>query len=493
MKITYEQNDLFQLASKTLLGARGIYEFSDKTQLGFTIMNLNQQTLSDKVRIGEEPLSNTIYGVDFKTTHDLPFVTKGLDNLISTREMSTFTFNGEYAYMSPDPNTKKSTIPADGGKSLAYIDDFEGVKRTIPVGISYTSWKDLSAPEGLPYLPGLERQERMRYKAKSFWFNITPSDVVVDSIYGGRKQVARADQQITVLDYVFLPDTPGTYNSTDIAISQNLVQNWGGIMKPLSSTANNLTDQNIEFMEFWVKLIDTPPDASLYIDLGLISEDVIPNNRLNTEDKNYNDAIDEGEDTGLDEYFDDQERVQYNSTKSDPSGDNFRFVQGETHTIFDYFNINGTEGNAVLTDVGLLPDTEDLNRNGSVDLINSYFRYKIPLDTTSNNPFVAGGGFTPAGWYLIRVPLKDTAGVFGSPSLSNVESIRLFVQGVDQPVHFRMTEFNLVGSQWQKLVQQDTTLSVSVVSFEENENYKSPPGVVRQRDRTRPDEEIYGN
>ncbi|MCW8812832.1 MAG: cell surface protein SprA, partial [Chlorobium sp.] len=30
LKITYEQNDLFQLASKTLLGARGIYDFSDK-------------------------------------------------------------------------------------------------------------------------------------------------------------------------------------------------------------------------------------------------------------------------------------------------------------------------------------------------------------------------------------------------------------------------------------------------------------------------------
>ena len=52
----------------------------------------------------------------------------------------------------------------------------------------------------------------MDYKAKSLWFTVTPSDVVVDSIYGGRKQVARSDQQITVLDYVFLPDTPGTYN-----------------------------------------------------------------------------------------------------------------------------------------------------------------------------------------------------------------------------------------------------------------------------------------
>lgn len=52
-----------------------------KTKLGFSVLNLNQQTLSDKVRIGEEPLSNSIYGLDFSTSADLPFVTKLLDNV----------------------------------------------------------------------------------------------------------------------------------------------------------------------------------------------------------------------------------------------------------------------------------------------------------------------------------------------------------------------------------------------------------------------------
>src|SRR4030065_2694025 len=93
LKITYEQNDLFQLASKTLLGARGIFDFSQKTKLGFSVLNLNQHTLSDKVRIGEEPLSNTIYGLDFSTNAELPIVTKLLDNVFSTREMSTFNLS----------------------------------------------------------------------------------------------------------------------------------------------------------------------------------------------------------------------------------------------------------------------------------------------------------------------------------------------------------------------------------------------------------------
>lgn len=491
LKITYEQNDLFQLASKTLLGARGVYDFSDKTILGFTVMNLNQETLSDKVRIGEEPLSNTIYGVDFRTSADLPVLTNLLDKLISTKEMSTFTFNGEYAYMSPDPNTKKSTIPDDGGQSIAYIDDFEGAKRTIPVGVNYTGWRDLSVPEGLNLIGGLNRQQRMSYKAKSFWFNVTPSDVVVDSIYGGRKQVARSDQQITVLDYVFVPDTPGTYNWEPAL--QEKEKNWGGIMRLLSSTANNLVEQNIEFVEFWMQIRNAPQAAVLNMELGVISEDVIPNNRLDTEDKNFNDAIDEGEDTGLDGEFDAQERITHSSTKFDPSGDNFIF-SGTPLSIFDYFNINGTEGNAVLTDVGLLPDTEDLNRNGSVDLANNYFRYSIPLTTdTASNPFLAGGGFTTSNWFLYRIPLNDTSAKIGSPTFSNVESIRLYVQGVDSVVHIRITEFNLVGNQWQKLLVNDSILTVSTVSYEENQRYTSPPGVFRERDRTRPDEEIYNN
>ena len=497
LKITYEQNDLFSLASKTLLGARGIYDFSDKTQLGFTIMNLNQQTLSDKVRIGEEPLSNTIMGLDFKTAADLPFLTNGLDYLISTKEMSTFTLNGEYAYMIPDPNTKKSPIPADSGKSIAYVDDFEGAKRTIPIGINYTGWKDLSVPSELNDIGNLSRSDQMGYKGKSFWYTVSPSDVVIDSIYAGRKDVARSEQQIPVLDYVFLPDTPGSYNGFPTLEEKTL--NWGGMQRLLSSTANNLIEQNIEFIEFWMKIESpTPTDAVLNIDLGVISEDVIPNNILNTEDKNNNQAIDEGEDTGIDGIFNDAEKTFYGSTKCDPAVDDYDF-EGNPLSIFDYININGTQGNSISTDAGLLPDTEDLNTNGSVDLANNYYRYSMTLSTDSTiNPFVVDGGFpTPNGgitsWYLYRIPLRDTSNIIGNPSFSNVETIRFYIQGVESAVHFRITEFNLVGNQWQKVDTQDTVLSVSTVSFEENEDYTSPPGVFRERDRTRPDEEIFNN
>ncbi|MCF8431333.1 MAG: cell surface protein SprA, partial [Melioribacteraceae bacterium] len=298
LSISYEQNDLFQLASKTLLGLRGIYEFDKRTSLGFSFLNLNQQTLSDKVRINEEPLNNSIFGLDFKTGFDLPFLTKGLDYLFSTSTMSTFSLQGEFAYVDPDPNSKKSTIGSDGGKSIAYIDDFEGSKKMIPLGISYTGWRDLSVPENLPYSPGITKNIAINHKAKTFWFNILPSDVTVQDIWGDRKQVARENEQVTALDFVYRPNQKGLYNWNPSL--DTLRQNWGGMMKILSTTANNLVEENIEFIEFWIKVEKAPSDAKIYIDLGQISEDVIPNNKLDSEDKNLNDLVDEGEDVGLD-------------------------------------------------------------------------------------------------------------------------------------------------------------------------------------------------
>jgi cell surface protein SprA len=494
LRITYEQNDLFQLASKTLLGLRGVIDFSNKTKLGFSFLNLNQETLSDKVRIGEEPLSNTIYGVDFSTSADLPFLTKLLDNVISTRQMSSLTLNGEYAYIDPDPNTKKSTISSDQGKSIAYIDDFEGAKRTIPIGVTYTAWKDLSPPNSLPFLSDtLTPLEKMPYKGKSWWYTITPGNVDVREIWPLR-QASSQDQRPTVLDYVFLPTAPGMYNY--IPTLENPVQSWGGIMKVLSSTASNLEDENIEFIEFWARIDEAPAGSKIYIDLGNISEDVIPNRQLDTEDPNNIDAIrSEEDDTGLDGLFDDGERAKYGVTESDPAGDNFAFTPPANQLNpdpFAYYNINGTQENSRLTETGKLPDTEDLNKNGSVDLLNSYFRYEISLDTNAAaNPFISGGGSN--GWYQYRIPLKENSSFVGNPTLSNVEFIRLFVTGVNEMVHLRFAEFNLVGSQWQKVLKEDSILSVSVINFEDNPNYSLPPGVFQERDRSKPDEEVFRN
>ncbi|MBN2570738.1 MAG: cell surface protein SprA [Ignavibacteriales bacterium] len=505
LKITYEKNDLFQLASKTLVGLRGIYDFSKRTQLGFSFLNLNQKTLSDKVRIGEEPMNNSIWGVDFKTGIDLPFLTNLLDNVISTKTLSKIDLVGEFAYSDPDPNTKKSTIQGDNDQSVAYIDDFEGAKRIIPVGISYTSWRDCSVPNNL-IIPNAIQDEKflIRYKARSFWFNILPSDVNVVDIWP-EKKAAREDQQITVLDYVYKPGIKGMYNWYPKINSDSLTNNWSGMMKPLSSTANNLLEENIEYIEFWAKVIEAPQNAKLFIDLGQISEDAIPNDTLDSEDKNLNDAIDEGEDLGIDGYTDDQERGRFKYTDSsspyynDPSGDNFIF-KGSSINRDDYMYINGTQGNAISSDVGLLPNTEDLNRNFNLDKMNNYFRYEVTFDTTTNidgefnNMFISGGGKN-AGWYQFRIPLDKYVETVGEASLTQVETIRLWVTGVDTIIHLRLAEMNLVGSQWEIVdkTNNDSVLTVSTISIEENPGYTMPPGLERETDRTKADQDVKKN
>ncbi len=502
LRISYEQNDLFQLASKTLLGLRGLLDISRETSLGFSFLNLNQQTLSDKVRIGEEPLNNSIFGIDFNTRIDLPIVTKLLDNLISTSAPSSFTMSAEYAYINPDPNTKKSTIASDGGRSIAYIDDFEGSKKIIPLGMAYNSWRDISVPTKLPFISNLPlfnnprepqpQNAQMNYKAKSYWYNVTPSDVTVKEIYGDRKDATPDDNFITVLDYIFLPGEKGSYNW--FPNISDRTKNWGGMMKFLSSTANNLIEENIEFIEFWVRIVKAPHNLKLNIDLGQISEDVIPNGRLDTEDKNLNDLVDDGEDTGIDGLLDHEEPGYNAVTNPDPSNDNYSF---QLTTNADYSRVNGTERNAKSIDQGRLPDSEDLNRNFTLDLVNSYFRYEIPLDTnrTTNN-FIQGTGNN--GWYLFKIPLKDFVMKEGNPSFSVVEFIRFWVAGAAQDVHIRFAEMNLVGNQWQKVLDQkvtidDEVLTVSTISFEENPEYSSPKGVQRERDRSKPDYEIFKN
>jgi len=504
LRVSYEQNDLFQLASKTLLGFRGLLDISRETTLGFSYLNLNQQTLSDKVRIGEEPLNNSIFGVDFNTRVDLPFITKALDKIISTSAPSSFTMTAEYAYMSPDPNTKKSTISSDNGKSIAYVDDFEGAKKIIPLGMADVSWKDISVPTKLPYINNLPLfndpkgpnprnfDAQINYKAKSNWFNYRPSDVTVREIYGERKNTTPEDNFITVLDYKFFPNERGPYNW--FPNLSDRTKNWGGIMKYLSSTANNLIEENVEFIEFWIKIVKAPPNLKLKIDLGQISEDVIPNGKLDTEDKNLNDLVDDGEDTGIDGLFDKDEPGYDPITNPDPSNDNYFFQMSNNP---DFSRFNGTEGNIKSIEQSRLPDSEDLNRNFTLDLVNSYFRYEIPLDTNrTNNPFIQGSGNN--GWYLFKIPLKDFVLKEGNPSFSVVEFIRFWISGATQDVHIRFAEMNLVGNQWQKVLDQrvtidDEVLTVSTISVEENPEYVSPPGVQRERDRSKPDYEIFKN
>lgn len=487
LKIRYETNDLFSFASKTILGARGDIDLAENTKLGFTLMNYAQQSLSDKVRLGEEPISNTMLGFDFSTRFNSGKISELFDILpgYQRKQDASFSLRGESAFMFADPNTRKSTIAGDGAESIVYIDDFEGSKRIIPLSLISTHWHFSSAPAYMPLLGETKPEEipdtvKVQRKGYLAWFNI-PQSVQIQEVWP-QKRVAQEQQFITPLDIQFFPDRRGQYNYTAKwdSIKNFPLQNWAGMMRTLPYFSTDLTTENITYIEIWFKIVGNPgPNAKMLINLGQISEDVIPNRRLDTEDKNGNYRLDPGEDVGLDGMSDEEERLKYPYLGDDPSQDNFEFG--------NLLKRNGTERNKDLyPDI----DREDLNNNHILDLVNNYFEYEIPLDTL-NNPFIAGGGSN--GWYQLKIPLSAYTRVVGNPSFTLIEFVRVWFTGFEREGMIRIADFNLVGNYWEELVKNDDKFKVTVVSVEDNPNYTPPPGVQRPRDRTRPDQQIEGN
>jgi cell surface protein SprA len=492
LKIKYETNDLFQLASKTLIGARGVYKIGEESALGFTFVNLKQETLNDKVRLGEEPTNNSMFGVDFQTNIKSKFLTNIVNMLpgFNTKDESSFVLKGEFAYLLPDPNTKRSRIPSDNNESIAYVDDMEGAKKIISLGTNYSAWTLASLP--LDPILGDSNETKQSRRGMFRWFNI-PNSVQVKDIFPLR-DVQPGQETITPLYLTFDPRTRGQYNyykERVDTIPENRM--WGGMMRYLNTTSTDLLSENINFIEFNMRIdstnINNIRNGKLVIDLGDISEDAIPNGLLDTEDKNNNGVLEVNEDIGLDYKTNAEEIDIYNTFNGTPyntqtQGPDPALDDNNSSGTIDYNVINGTQDNR-LFEGGNRPDTEDLDRNGTLDNANSYFQYEISLDTT-NNPYISGRGAPGTGWFQYRIPLSEFVEKFGSVNLTRIEYARVWVTGIEAPVQVTMVDFNLTGNQWYKSNKQDTTYSISVVSIEENPQiYQSPvPGnILRQEVR----------
>ncbi len=507
VQIQYETNDIFQIASKSLMGLRADYKVNDNTDIGFTLMNFSLQSPNTKVRLGEEPINNLIMDLDAGTTVNLPFVTKALNALplLQTTAPSSFTIHGEAAYMLPNPNTRTSVIPGDNNQGIAYIDDFEGSKKTIPLPINYYNWTMASPPavSALDSLhPGITDSVKNDYRGWTFWYNRSPSPISVRDIWP-KRNVPSDQQSQTVLSVGMLPTVRGQYNRArdlNSTLLADPTQDWGGMMTLLSSNASDLVAQNMTYIEIWMKVDTVHGPGQMHIDLGQISEDIFGDRILHTEDTTGNGGLLPGLDLGLDLMNDVQERAAFpwivqNSDRpwdpngSDPEGDNYEFSNPNVAGDSAYYRVNGTQGNSV-TENGRIPDTEDLNHNGTLDLLNSYFEYNVKLDTT-NNPFIAGGGSN--GWYQYIIPLQDFERAVGNPSLTNVQYVRIWFNGNSGPMHVKIAEMNLVGNYWKTPNPNDSTMQVSVVNIEDNPGYTAPAPGLQPVDNSSPSGPILGN
>ena len=62
--VNFENNTLFNFQTKTFMGLTLDHRVSDNFNVGGSILNLRERPLTQKVNIRDEPITNTIWGLN---------------------------------------------------------------------------------------------------------------------------------------------------------------------------------------------------------------------------------------------------------------------------------------------------------------------------------------------------------------------------------------------------------------------------------------------
>ncbi len=335
IEIDFEQNSFFNLQKKTLLGLRADYDLDERLALGATAMRLSQKSPIDKFRLGEEPISNFIWGVDGALDLQANWLTRAIDKipLLATRDESSINIRGEFAQLRPG-NTETNAFQrsrrdlqqdgrdfnSDELNGISFVDDFEGFENTFSL-MQPGSWRLSSAPDSILAVDNadpLSDSLRTNWRAGFAWYRISQATlrefdaittnldavrpVRIDEVFPDREISGQPDQTLSTMDLYLDPRMRGPYNyTTDLAgFLANPQDTWGGMIQRLPEGFSDFTLKNTEFVEFIIQPFAdnvenlTHPDAKLYVDLGFISEDILPDERLNEEDGLSTSTVDEG-------------------------------------------------------------------------------------------------------------------------------------------------------------------------------------------------------
>lgn len=338
ISVNVESNAMFSIMSKTLFGTHLEYEVNKDFHIGGTFINLTERPLTQKVNQGEEPIKNTVWGLntDYKT--ESKYLTKLVDKIpfINTKEKSLIEVKGEFAQLIPgSPNAIENN-----GDAVSFIDDFEAGQTAIDIRNRVT-WTLASTPQGNTEWPEGNLIDDLAYgfnRSKLAWYNIDPLFGSTDNINTPTHIKRNKDIQenlyqrivlqneiypeidigmglpptLQTLDLAYFPEERGPYNFDTTGTrgfskgidktTGNLNEpetRWGGIMRKIDYV--DFASQNIEFIEFWVmdpfpfdtinSISDSDIDAfggsreggDLYIHIGNISEDILRDGRKSFE------------------------------------------------------------------------------------------------------------------------------------------------------------------------------------------------------------------
>lgn len=307
--VNLENNELFGVQQKSLYGARFDYKLSPKFSLGATIMHLTEQPISQNEAVGDESISNTIWGFDANYSSDSRFLTRLVDKIpfIHTKAPSSVNFSGEFAQLLPGTPSVLNYAGSKNGTS--YLDDFENSQSDIDLKSS-NSWQISSTPQLFPESQKFNDLSYGFNRARLAFYNIDPifytsstvpvsraelskpyvREVLQTEVFPYQQSVTGEPLILPTLDLAFYPNTRGPYNYTTTGVNpdgtlQNPYNRWGGMFRAINT--NDFEALNVTYIEFWVldPFIGKPNSAGgdLYFDLGSISEDILKDGRKSIE------------------------------------------------------------------------------------------------------------------------------------------------------------------------------------------------------------------
>ncbi|MDO6471402.1 cell surface protein SprA [Maribacter sp. 1_MG-2023] len=578
INISVENNAVFGQQTRRFTGINVEHQINEKFVLGSTFLNLNERPLTQKSNYGVEPVNNSIFGLNGNFSTEVPWLTRMVNKLpnIDTDVPSNVSIRAEMAVLQPnspknaDFNGETTTYLDDFEGAQALID----IRASL--GWSISSMPLEFGNNGQLYGSSPEDSENLLNgygRAKLSWHTIDPifyttqrpaaiSDddistnssrrIYIDEVFP-QTDVAQGQTQVqTTLDMVYYPALKGPYNNNPDFETQAQTEKWGGMMRSLSST--DFEQSNVEFVQFWVMdpYVDGIANGAgeLVLNLGNISEDILRDGKKQYENGlpgvNSNDFVaptswgevpatqslvyafdaDENnrglQDIGFDGLDDIREADVYtNNGGEDPALDNYGYYLNREGSILErYLDFNNPQGNSPVsvtnTDRGstTLPDVEDIDRDLTMNTVNSYYEYRIAIkpNTTISDKYVtdiregvASGNRVPNGddvnyrWIQYKIPLSDfTDAVGGITDFRSISFMRMYMTGFNSPTILRFATLDLVRGDWRtysKSLQDSdidddstddgTTFDVKTVNIEENSTrtpipYVMPPGVARE-------------
>ena len=579
INISVENNAVFGQQTRRFTGVNVEHQINEKFVLGGTLLNLNERPLTQKSNFGVEPVNNTIFGLNGNFSTEVPWLTRMVNKLpnIDTDVPSNVSIRAEMAMLKPsspknadfDGETTTYLDDFEGAQALIDIRASLGWSiSSMPLEFGNGGQLFGSSPDDADnLLNGYGRAKLSWYTIDPiFYTNQRPAEISDDDVSTNptrriyidevfpQTDVAQGQTQVqTTLDMVYYPSVKGPYNNNPNFDVDAPSEKWGGMMRSLSST--DFEQSNVEFVQFWVMdpYVDGIASGSgeLVLNLGNISEDILRDGKKQYENGlpgvDSNDfiaptswgevpatqslvyAFDASEanrslqDIGFDGLNDvNESSVFTNNNGSDPALDNYSYYLNREGSILErYIDFNSPEGNSPVsvtnTDRGstTLPDVEDIDRDLTMNTVNSYYEYRISIkpNTSINDKYVtdiregvASGTRIPNGddvnyrWIQYKIPLSDFSdAVGGITDFRSISFMRMYMTGFNNPTVLRFATLDLVRGDWRtytktlqdKDVDNDpsddgTTLDVNTVNIEENSNrtpipYILPPGVIREQ------------